>query len=250
MGNNNFNKAELLYNIAVAHEIPMESPDDVTLSIQNMLAEIRQLGHEEFNYLADLKLRKIKSPSIMKVLLKYYKEMDTFTRSDLICRIDPKIFPEVVQIAKEEFNKLGPADRRFLTGFQTALSKAKITDAYFDEMFVLLNDGENYAYLSELRKKFCMKMPHRMLPLIDKYSNGVLIRCAIQDIKYIKQSEDVLRKLQDLVCITEDRIEMLKSPQNNQELSVTTYEHYRSLCTVKDIRREATLALKKLKQNS
>ena len=49
MGKDNFDKAKFLYDMAVASEPPMEDPDDVSLSIQNMLAELRALGYEEFS---------------------------------------------------------------------------------------------------------------------------------------------------------------------------------------------------------
>ena len=55
MGKDNFDKAKFLYDIAVASEPPMEDPDDVSLSIQNMLAELRALGYEEFSCLSDVK---------------------------------------------------------------------------------------------------------------------------------------------------------------------------------------------------
>ena len=59
MEKNNFNKAEFLYNIAVSYETPMENSDDISLSIQMMLEEIRELGYEDYHYLSDITLRSI-----------------------------------------------------------------------------------------------------------------------------------------------------------------------------------------------
>lgn len=247
MSKDDFNKAEFLYNISTYHETPMDFPDDVSLSIQNMLAEIREIGYENFHYFSDIKLRTITDPLIMKILLKYYNQMDLFTKNDLMYKINPSKFPEIVRIAKEEFLKLGPTDKMLLNGFQVAMSKATITDPYLDEMFELLEKGEHYAYLYEIRKKLCKKYSHRMLPLLNKHSNGVLLLCVIQDIKYMDLSDDIIEKLKSWANITNQMIRTIQSSESNQELSVTTYEYYRNLCTMERIRTEARLALKKLK---
>ena len=247
----NFNKAEFLYNIAVPHETPMGNPDDVTLSIQMMLKEIRELGHEEFNYLCDINLRRIKDPCIMKILFKYYNEMDLLTKDSLMYKIHPKVCPEILSIAKKEFLDLGPSDKRHLYGFQLAMSRGKFNDSYIEEMLELLRVKENYAYLSEVRKKLCKKAPLQILPLIEEYANGVLIICVIQDCKYLGFSNNIIHELENLTNITEDEVKSLKSRENNQDLSVTTYEYYRDLCSVDSIRKDAKDALKKInKMNS
>ncbi len=248
MEKDNFDKAKFLYNIAVANETPMENPDDVSLSIQNMLAEIRALGYEEFSHLADVELRSIQDARIMIILQKYYDAMDLFTRNSLMYKIHPKHCPEIVEIAKEEFLNLGPSDRRTLNGFQTAMSKGKITDAYLDEMFKLLEFGEQYVALSEVRKRLCKNAPERMLPIIEKYSNGLLILGVIQDCVYITDSDEITAKLESWAHITEEEIKSIRLRENNQELSVTTYEYYRNLCTVERVRSDAKKALKKIMQ--
>ncbi len=248
MEKDHFDKAKFLYDIAVANETPMEDPDDVSLSIQNMLAEIRALGYEEFSCFADVKLRSINDPRIMRILLKYYDEMDLFTRDELMYKIHPKHCPEVIGIAKAEFLALGPSDRRTLNGFQAAMSKGKITDAYLDEMFELLEQGEHYAALFEVRKRLCKNVPERMLPIINKYTDGLLILCTIQDCAYMADVEEIIAKLESWSYISEEKMKSIRLRENNQELSVTTYEYYRDLCTVERVRADAKKALKKIMQ--
>ena len=248
MKKDNFEKANFLYDIAVSHETPMESPDDVSLSIQNMLAEIRGLGYEEFSYLSDVELRSINDSRIMKVLLKYYDEMDLLTKDSFMYKMHPKYCPEVISVATAEFLNLGPSDRRLLNGFQTAMSKGKITDMYLNEMFKLLENGEEYAALSEVRKRLCKNTPERMLSVINKYSKNLLILCAIQDCVYIADSDEIIAKLESWMNITEEEIQSIKLRENNQDLSITTYEYYCDLCTVERVRADAKKALKKIKQ--
>ena len=62
-------EAKILYDQAVAEEIYPENPDGESLAILIMLADIRELGYD-YHYFADIKLRKITDPAIMKLLLK------------------------------------------------------------------------------------------------------------------------------------------------------------------------------------
>ena len=163
-------------------------------------------------------------------------------------KMHPQYCPEVICIAKAEFLDLGPSDRRLLNGFQTAMSKGKLTDAYLHEMFKLLENGEEYAALSEVRKRLCKNTPEQMLPIINQYSKNLLILCAIQDCVYIPDSDEIIAKLESWVNITEEEIQSIKLRENNQDLSVTTYEYYRDLCTVERVRTDAKKALKKIKQ--
>ena len=248
MEKDRFDKAKFLYDIAVANETPIENPDDVSLSIQNMLAEIRALGYEEFSCLSDVELRNINNPRIMRILLKYYEQMDLFTRDSLMYKMHPKHCPEVISIATAEFLNLSSSDRRLLNGFQTAMSKGEITDAYLNEMFKLLSVGEYYFALSEVRKKLCKYAPERMLQVIEKHSNSVLILCTIDDCVHLSNSDAIVSKLESWANITEKEIQNIQLRENNQELSVTTYEYYRDLCAVERIREDANKALKKIKQ--
>lgn len=248
MEKDRFDKAKFLYDIAVANETSIENPGDVSLSIQNMLAEIRALGYEEFSCLSDVELRNINNPRIMRILLKYYEQMDLFTRDSLMYKMHPKHCPEVISIATAEFLNLGPSDRRLLNGFQTAMSKGTITDAYLNEMFKLLENGEEYVALSEVRKRLCQNTPERMLPIIDKYSKNVLLLCVIQDCVYLADSDEIVGKLESWGNISEEEIQSIQLRENNQDLSVTTYEYYRDLCTVERVRTDAKKALKKIKQ--
>ena len=248
MEKDRFDKAKFLYDIAVANETPIENPDDVSLSIQNMLAEIRALGYEEFSCLSDVELRNINNPRIMRILLKYYEQMNLFTRDSLMYKMHPKHCPEVISIATAEFLNLSPSDRRLLNGFQTAMSKGEITEGYLNQMFKLLELGEQYVALSEVRKRLCKNAPGRMLSVIEKYSNGLLILCAIQDCVYIADSKEMIVKLESWMNISEEEIQNIQLRENNRELSVTTYEYYRDLCTVERVRTDAKKALKKIKQ--
>lgn len=248
MEKDRLDKAKFLYDIVVANETPVEAPDDVSLSIQNMLAEIRVLGYDEFSCLSDVELRNITNPHIMRILLKYYDQMDLFTRDSLMYKMHPKHCPEVIGIATAEFLNLGPSDRRLLNGFQTVMSKGKITDSYLSEMFKLLESGEEYVALSEVRKRLCKNTPERMLPLINKYSKTLLILCAIQDCVYLADLDEIIAKLESWGNITEEEIQSIQLRENNRDLSVTTYEYYRDLCTVERVRTDARKALKKIKQ--
>ena len=241
-----FDKSTFLYNIAISHDTPMDNLDDISLSINLMLEEIRSLGYEEFHSINDVKLRKIKDPRIMKILLKYYDQMDLYTKDSLMYKINPKYYPEILSIAKKEFLSLRPSEKMNLNGFQTAMSKGLFSDAYINEMYNLLNCEDNYAYLSEVRKKFCKEASKIILPFIEKNSKNVLVICAIQDSKYLPCFDRVLENLTNLSNITEEEIKNIKSPENNNALSVTTYEYYNKICTVTRIKSDAAKALKKL----
>lgn len=249
MEKNDFDKGKFLYDIAVSHEVSTENPDDISLSIRNMLADIRSLGYADFHHLADVKLRKIHDPRIMAILLKYYIQMDLYTRDSLMYKIHPKHFPEAISIAKTEFLALGPTSRMTLNGFQTAMSKAQITEQFLDEMFALLSEGENYAYLSDVRKVLCKKAPDRMLPLIERYSDSVLVLCVIEDCKHLANIDYAIGKLEVLAAITDEEIKQTLL-DNKQDLSVTTYQYFCNLCSASRIQAEAKVVLRKLQKRA
>ena len=86
-------EAEFLYDIAVSREVYPEEPDGESLAILGMLAEIRELGYP-YEHFADIELRTIKDAEIMKILLKYYPQMESlFTKEAVLRKIDPKKFP-------------------------------------------------------------------------------------------------------------------------------------------------------------
>ena len=241
----NFNKAEYLYNVAVSSEVYPDNPDDISLHILNMLAEIRELGYDEFQHFADIQLRKIKDPGIMKVLYKYYKEMDLFTRDSIIYKIDPKKIPDILQIAKEEFLKLSPTDKLILNGFQTTMSKGSFNNEYTNSMFNLVEIGENYFALSKVRKQLCKTSPLKMIQLLNRYEKSVLIIEVIRDYNYLLFSNEVTQKLNGLINITQNELNSIISMSNNHDLSATTYEYYKKICSVERIRKEASILLNK-----
>lgn len=244
----NFNKAKFLYDIACSHEIYPDNPDDISLHILNMLAEIRELGYDEFQHFADIKLRKIKDPAIMKVLFKYYNEMDLFTRNSMIYKIDPRKIPDILQVAKEEFLRLGPTDKLLLNGFQTTMSKGPFNDEYTNNMFDLLEIGENFFALSQVRKRLCKNSPLKMIQLLNRYEKSVLIIEVIQDYNYLLFSDEVIQKLNELMNITENELASIISPSNNRNLSVTTYNYYKEMCSVECIRKDVSIILNKSKK--
>lgn len=241
----NFNKAEYLYNVAVSSEVYPDNPDDISLHILNMLAEIRELGYDEFQHFADIQLRKIKDPAIMKVLYKYYKEMDLFTRDSIIYKIDPKKIPDILQIAKEEFLRLSPTDKLILNGFQTTMSKGSFNNEYTNSMFNLVEIGENYFALSKVRKQLCKNSPLKMIQLLNRYEKSVLIIEVIRDYNYLLFSNEVTQKLNGLINITQNELNSIISMSNNHDLSATTYEYYKKICSVERIRKEASILLNK-----
>ena len=241
MNEMNLNKAKYLYDIAISSETYPDSPDDISLHILNMLAEIRELGYDEFQHFADIQLRKIKDPAIMKVLYKYYKEMDLFTRDSIIYKIDPKKVPDILQVAKEEFLRLSPTDKLILNGFQTTMSKGSFDEEYIDSMFSLVEIGENYFALSEVRKKLCKKAPLQMIQLLNAHEKSVLILDVLRDYNYLLFSDKVVQKLNQLINITTPDLDSIVSPKNNRGLSVTTYEHYKKLCSIERIQKEASI---------
>lgn len=237
----NFNKAEYLYNIAVSSEVYPNNPDDISLRILNMLAEIRELGYNEYQHFADIQLRKIKDPAIMKILFKYYHDMDLFTRDSIIYKIDPKKVPNILQVAKEDFLRLSPTDKLILNGFQTTMSKGSFDEEYINSMFSLVEIGENYFALSKVRKKLCKKAPLQMIQLLNTHEKSVLILDVLSDYNYLLFSDKVVQRLNQLINITTPDLDSIVSPKNNRGLSVTTYEHYKKLCSIERIRKEASI---------
>lgn len=244
-----FNKGQYLYDIAISSEIYPDNPDDISLHILNMLAEIQELGYDEFQHLADIELRKIKDSAIMKILFKYYREMDLFTRDSIIYKIDPRKIPDILQVAKEEFLKLSPSDKFILNGFQITMSKGTFDNEYTNSMLNLLKIGDNYFALSEVRKKLCKKVPLKMIQLLNGYEESVLLVEVIRDYNYLLFSNEVTQKLHQLINITTNEIDSIISSSNNRNLSVTTYEYYKKICSVDRIRKEAYKLLNKSQKN-
>ena len=184
----------------------------------------------------------------MRVLLKYYNEMDLFTRDSLMYKIHPKYFPEVLDIAKKEFLNLSPSIKRELNGFQVAMGKGNFSEEYTNEMLGLLENGEYYANLGDIRKKIAKKHPQKLIPLIEKYSKSALILCAICDCGHLSLTPDIIEKLERWSNISDDEIKIIRSRENNRELTVTTYEYYLKFCNADRIRADARSTLKKLKK--
>ncbi len=245
MDKKNFNTAEFLYRKRVSEEKEPENPDDVTLSVKNMLSEIKALGYAEYEHLADVKLRSITSKKIMAVLVKYYGEMDRYTRDAFMYKINPKYFPEIVPIAKEEFLALSPSERRVLRGFQYALGRAEFSEEYCEEMAKLLDDAELYSGLGDVRKALAKKCSQKILPFIYKYGNCLLALDVIQDCKYLSDKTEAVKILEHFGTIQDDEAENLRKKENNR-LSVTNYEYYLNICTAERLRSDAKKILKEI----
>lgn len=236
--------AKFLYDMRVANEKPMDNPDDVTLTLQTILAEIRELGYD-WHYEADIELHSIQDKHIMRILSNHFDEVDLYTKDIFLRKIDPKVCPEIIDKALALYLTFGPNDRLTFLGFDRVLSMAKDIDGYYDNLLALLEDGEHFSALTMVCKKLCQKRPAQMLSLIERYSQGVLLIRAIQYMSYFANREEVSEKLLFYKDISESELNTLLSTAS-YALSVTTFEYWKRLCTVERIRTEARSALRKI----
>lgn len=237
---------QYLYDMRVAEEVPMDKPDGSSRVIQEMLAEIRKLGYEWY-YMADIDFRSIQNKKVMKILLQYYDDLDLYYKDSLMYKVSPRQCPEVIGMALLDYAKFGPEEKRMFLGFDTVLSKGVPSESYFNCMFDLLEDPNNYAWLSKVRKTLCKHSPERMFTLVEKYSKGILLDYAINDYSQLPYCTDIVKKLQRYADISPDEVCRLAS-SNEYNLLPYTFEYIYSWLTVDRIRYDAKVALRKIEK--
>ena len=81
--------------------------------------------------------------------------------------------------------------------------------------------------------------------ILNRYEKSVLIIEVIHDYNYLLFSNEVTQKLTGLINITQNELNSFISMSNNHDLSATTYEYYKKICSVERIRKEASILLNK-----
>lgn len=239
-------EAEFLYSIAVSHEIYPEEPDGESLAILNMLTEIRELGYP-YEHFADIELRIVKDAAIMKLLLKYYPQMESlFTKQSVLRKIDPKKFPEAIDLAYAEYKELSPLEKHEMSGLQEVIAKGKPSAQYMDFLFSLIDTPDTYSAGFIIRERLLRSAPDRLKEYSLRFYKGVLLLDTLKEFsRYADdESENILRMAKDITD------EELKRIHRGQEyvMSVTMYEKCRSYCTAENIRYEAKRLLRKLEK--
>ena len=239
-------EAEFLYNIAVSREIYPEEPDGESLAILNMLAEIRELGYP-YEHFADIKLRTVKDAEIMKILLKYYPQMESlFTREAVLRKIDPKKFPVAIELAYAEYKELSPLEKHEMSGLQEVIAKGKPSEEYFEFLLSLVNTPDTYSAGFLIRERLVRSTPDKLRPYTFEFYNGVLLMDTLKEFARYgdAESENMLRRAKD---ITE--AELINIHKNQKyEICVTMYERCKAYCTAENVRYEAKRLLRKLEK--
>ena len=236
--------AKLLYDQAVAGEVYPENPEGESLTILNMLADIRKLGYD-YHYFADIKLRKITDPAIMELLLQYYPLMESVdTKGEILLKIDPKRFPEIFNLALDEYNMQSPLDKSYFSCFQDVLAKSARSEERIDLLLNFMNDPDNYASSYLIRKKLIKSVPERYRKYTFYYHKGVLLPITLDEFAKYGDAESV-EILKKAATFTDEDI---KSFCNSQEykLCVTMQEYWERCCTIENIQGTAKKLLKKL----
>ena len=239
-------EAEFLYNIAVSREIYPEEPDGESLAILNMLAEIRELGYP-YEYFADIELRTVKDTEIMKILLKYYPQVESlFTKETILRKIDPKKFPAAIELAYDEYKGLSPLEKQGMSGLQEVIAKGKPSEEYLNFLLSLVNTAGTYSAGFLIRERLVRSAPEKLRPYTFEFYNGVLLMDTLKElVRYgDAESENMLHRANEM---TEEE---LKDIHKNQkyEMYVTMYEKCKKYCTAENVRREAKRLLNKIEK--
>ena len=236
--------AKLLYDQAVAGEVYPENPEGESLAILNMLADIRKLGYD-YHYFADIKLRRIKDPAMMELLLKYYPLMESVvTKGEILLKIDPKRFPEIFDLALAEYNMQLPLDKSYFSCFQDVLAKSARSEDQITVLLDLMNAPDNYASSYLIRKKLINSAPERYRKYTFYYHKGVLLPITLDEFAKYGDAESV-EILKKAAVGTEHDIKSLCSSQN-YKLCVTMQEYWERCCAIENIKGTAKKLLKKL----
>ena len=95
--------ARFLYEQRIKSETPSSNPQGEEKALLELYEEINQLGYD-YHYLADLELRSVKDPRIMKLFWKYLPRMESiFTIQSIVEKISAKVVPEVTEYAINTF---------------------------------------------------------------------------------------------------------------------------------------------------
>jgi len=241
-------EAEFLYDIAVSREVYPEEPDGESLAILGMLAEIRELGYP-YEHFADIELRTIKDAEIMKILLKYYPQMESlFTKEAVLRKIDPKKFPVAIDLAYAEYEELSPLEKHEMSGLQEVIAKGKPSEEYLGFLLSLVNTPDTYSAGFLIRERLVRSAPEKLRSYTFEFYNGVLLMDTLKEFARYgdAESENMLRRAKD---ITEEDVRRIHREQKYC-MCVTMYEKCRSYCTAENIRYEAKRLLRKLEKKN
>jgi hypothetical protein len=211
-----------------------------------MLAEIRELGYP-YEHFADIELRTVKDAEIMKILVKYYPQMESlFTKEAILRKIDPKKFPVAIEWALAEYNELSPLEKHEISGLQEVIAKGKPSEEYFDFLLSLVDTPDTYSAGFLIRERLVRSAPEKLCPYTFEFYNGVLLMDTLKELARYgdAESENMLRRAKD---ITEAELADIRKNQK-YEMCVTMYERCRSYCTAENIRYEAKRLLRKLEK--
>lgn len=237
--------AQFLYEKAISQEIYPLEPDGESLAILEMLSEIRKIGYP-FYYFADIRLRSIKDPRIMEIMMKYYPRMESiYTKSDMLEKIDPVKFPEAFDFAYQEYEGLSPLNKLEITGFQKVLSKGKADPTYINKLLTIMDSPDNYASSFYIRNRLLKIAPHSLRSYSMLYSKGVLLPLTLKDFSIYKDAES-LEILTWVAYITESEIQGLYQDKS-YKLCITMYEYWKKCCTLENLHKTSATLLKSIK---
>ena len=239
--------ARFLYEQSITNEKYPEDLEGESYSIQEMLGKIRALGYP-FYYFTDIKLRSIKDPRIMDILLEYYPKMESiYTKGHILKKIDPKRFPVVLELALKEYSELSPLGKKDISSFQEVLSKGEANDEYISMVLSILEKPDNYASSFLIRERLLKISPESLKPLSLFYSQGVLLPATLKEFAVYNDAV-AYDLLTQATKMTETDIKRLQN-NNSYNLCITMYEYWSACCSVNSIRSEAKKILKKILNN-
>ena len=239
------NVKEFLNQKQVANQCDMEYFGTMGLSLENMFSEFMELGYE-WKCLEDIDFEDVKSKKIIDVFLKYYDKLDLYYRDKLMYKLNPPKYPNMIHIVVQEFANFGFEEKQHFCGYEVFLSKLTKDELYLPTLLEMMSNGENFVTLFEVGKKIAQNYPELFLPIIDKFSNTVFLVRALQYMRYLPYSQDLLKRFEMLDQISEKDL-ILYISNTDYPVSEKCFNYWKNLLTISRIREETRPTIRKIK---
>ena len=235
-----------LYLQRKAAEIYPDNPDGESKARLEMIDELQSKGFN-ITCFTDIELGSIKSSAVMEIMLKYYDEMESiYTKETILRKIDAKKFPEVIELARREYETLSPYGKIGMLGLQATMCHGRKTEEHTNLLFDLISCPDDYAAGTTIRSYLMKIAPDRLIDYTHFYSNGVLLPSTLKELDFYKdeKSTSILKKC---LLISESEIkDIIES--NSYKLCPTMFAYYKRICTSEWIRKASKKLLNKSKR--
>ncbi len=233
---------KMLYLKKKEREIYPDNPDGESKAKLEMFTELQKLGFD-ITCFTDIELKRIDSPIVMKVLLKYYSKMESiFTKETILKKTNARLFPEVNELAMKEYIKLSPYEKMGMTGLQEAMCHGKKSIEHIEFLYSMISTPDDYACGVIIRDYLLKNDAKGLQDYSLFYAKGVLLPSVLKELSFYNNNlcVDILFK-----CLNISEVE-IKTMLTNQKynLCVTMQEYYENLCTPSLLKEKAQKLLK------